>query len=72
MELRNAKDLSQFADILRNLGIPHQSVAGNVESMIDGVLQEVFGAPGLQASNVFVVRESTEEYTPDNPLDDCR
>jgi hypothetical protein len=72
MELRNAKDLSQFADILRNLGIPHQSVAGNVESRIDSVLQEVFGAPELQASNVFMVRESTEEYTPDNLLDDCR
>jgi len=72
MELRDAKDLSQFADMLRNLGIPHQSAAGSVESKLDRVLQKVFGAPELQASNVFVVRESALEYAPDGLLDDCR
>lgn len=72
MELRDAKDLSQFANILRKLGIPHQSVAGSVESLLDRVLQKAFGAPELQASNVFVVRESGEQYAPDNLLDDYR
>jgi hypothetical protein len=46
IELRGAKDLSQFADILRTLDIPHKLVAGDVESRIEQVMAEVLEERG--------------------------
>jgi len=61
IELRDAKDLSQFAEMLGKLRIPHKAVTGRVESRLDRVLREIVAEPELQTGNAFVVRESAEE-----------